>query len=196
MAFKTKTELKDVFNGLSSVLFQSTAIDLNPASGGIAIEPEYDLPVTVDTLSFTQDDPTINHYKVIGLDGDWTSSSTSGDVSLSFTVPTKQTDVLKLAYGATSVIAKTGSSGATVTGVTGLTGTFEGDVVTFSTHKVTGSIVLVDAEQKNLLVLSNVALWAKPMYENASTEPYAIQFTGTIEATGKPDIAFLKKSET
>lgn len=189
MALKTKTDLKDIFNGLSSVLFQETPIDLNPSSGTIAIVPDYDLPVTVDTLSFTQDDPTINHYKVIGLEGDWTSSSTSGDVSLSFTVPTKQTDVLKLAYGTSSVVAKTG---ATVTGVTGLSGTFGGDVVTFSTHKVTGSIVLVDSQQKNLLIMSNVALWAKPLYENASTDPFAIQFTGTIEATGKPDVAFLK----
>jgi hypothetical protein len=173
-------------------LFQQTPIDLAPSSGTIAIAPDYDLPVTVDTLSFTQDDPTINHYRVIGLEGDWTSSSTSGDVSLSFTVPTKQTDVLKLAYGASSVVAKTG---ATVTGVTGLSGTFDGDVITFSTHKVTGSIVLVDSEQKNLLIMSNVALWAKPLYENASTDPFAIQFTGTIEATGKPDVAFLKQSE-
>lgn len=192
MALKTKTDLKDIFNGLSSVLFQQTPIDLAPSSGTIAIAPDYDLPVTVDTLSFTQDDPTINHYRVIGLEGDWTSSSTSGDVSLSFTVPTKQTDVLKLAYGASSVVAKTG---ATVTGVTGLSGTFDGDVITFSTHKVTGSIVLVDSEQKNLLIMSNVALWAKPLYENASTDPFAIQFTGTIEATGKPDVAFLKQSE-
>ncbi len=191
MALKTKTDLKDIFNGLSSVLFQETPIDLAPSSGTIAIAPDYDLPVTVDTLSFTQDDPTINHYRVIGLEGDWTSSSTSGDVSLSFTVPTKQTDVLKLAYGASSVVAKTG---ATVTGVTGLSGTFDGDVITFSTHKVTGSIVLVDSEQKNLLIMSNVALWAKPLYENASTDPFAIQFTGTIEATGKPDVAFLKQS--
>lgn len=191
MALKTKTDLKDIFNGLSSVLFQETAIDLAPSSGTISIVPDYDLPVTVDTLSFTQDDPTINHYKVIGLEGDWTSSSTSGDVSLSFTVPTKQTDVLKLAYGASSVVAKTG---ATVTGVTGLSGTFDGDVITFSTHKVTGSIVLVDSQQKNLLIMSNVALWAKPLYENASTDPFAIQFTGTIEATGKPDVAFLKQS--
>lgn len=191
MALKTKTDLKDIFNGLSSVLFQQTPIDLAPSSGTIAIAPDYDLPVTVDTLSFTQDDPTINHYRVIGLEGDWTSSSTSGDVSLSFTVPTKQTDVLKLAYGASSVVAKTG---ATVTGVTGLSGTFDGDVITFSTHKVTGSIVLVDSEQKNLLIMSNVALWAKPLYENASTDPFAIQFTGTIEATGKPDVAFLKQS--
>lgn len=186
MALKTKTELKDVFNGLSSVLFQNNPIDLSETT--IAINPDYDLPVTVDTLGFTQDDPTINHYKVIGLDGDWTSSSTSGDVSISFTVPTKQTDVLKLAYGNDAVTAKTG---ATMEGQTGVT--YAGNVVTFFTHKVTGSIVLVDAEKKNLLILSNVSLWAKPLYENASTEPFALQFTGTIEATGKPDVAFLSK---
>lgn len=184
MALKTKTDLKDIFNGLSSVMFQEDAIDLSQST--IQIDPDYDLPVTVDTLSFTQDDPTINHYKVIGLEGDWTSSSTSGDVSIQFTVPTKQTDVLKLAYGTSAVVAKTGATYGS--------GTYNGNAVTFSTHKVTGSIVLEDAEQKNLLILSNVALWAKPLFENASTDPFAIQFTGTVEATGKPDIAFLTKN--
>ena len=98
MAMKTKQELKDVFNGLSSLLFQKTAVDLDSGST-IALVPDYDLPVTVDTLQLTQDAPTINHYKVIGLDGDWTSSATLGDATFQFVVPTKHTDVLKLAYG-------------------------------------------------------------------------------------------------
>lgn len=186
MAVKTKTDLKDVFNGLSSVIYQSTPIDLSGNS--IALSGDYyDMPVTVDTLSFTQDDPTINHYKVIGLEGDWTSSSTSGDVTLQFTVPTKHTDVLKVAYGNSAVTQLAGS-------LTFEGGTYSGSAVKFSTNKVTGSIVLVDAAKQNIMILSNIALWAKPLYENASTDPFALQFTGTIEASENPDVAFLTKT--
>ena len=87
MATKTKQELKDVFNGLSSVLYTDEVVDLS--SGTPTITTKYNLPVTVDTLQLSQDDPTVNHYKVIGLDGDWTSSATLGDMTVQFTVPTK-----------------------------------------------------------------------------------------------------------
>ena len=98
---KKKQELTDVFNGLSSLLYQSAVADLSQAT--LSITPEYDLPVTVDTLQISQEDPTVNHYKVIGLDGDWTSSATLGNMNIQFTVPTKAKEVLQLAYGEDAV---------------------------------------------------------------------------------------------
>lgn len=188
---KKKQELKDVFNGLSSLLYQSAVADLSQAS--ITITPEYDLPVTVDTLQFSQDDPTINHYKVIGLDGDWTSSATLGDMNIQFTVPTKAKDVLELAYGADavkSITAATINTGDTeIDNANG----YEGVSIKLEKKKITGTFVLVDEEKENLMVLTNVALWAKPLYENPGTEPFAIQFTGTMEGAGSQSLAWLKK---
>lgn len=190
---KTKQDLKDVFNGLSSLLYQSTVVDLSQAT--LSITPQYDLPVTVDTLQISQEDPTINHYKVIGLDGDWTSSATLGNMSIQFTVPTKAKDVLELAYGADAVkeITKLTITG---TGDSDLDaeGGFTGVSIMLKKKKVTGTFVLVDEEQSNLMVLTNVALWAKPLYENPGTEPFAIQFTGTMEGAGAHSMAWLKKA--
>lgn len=192
MATKTKQELKDVFNGLSSVLYTDEVVDLS--SGTPTITPKYDLPVTVDTLQLSQDDPTVNHYKVIGLDGDWTSSATLGDMTVQFTVPTKAKEVLKLAYGESAV--------KDITRLTLTTGDaevdnsangYEGVSLMVGKKKVTGTFVLVDEEKKNLMVITNVALWAKPLYENPGTEPFAIQFTGTIEGAGSQSLAWLKK---
>jgi len=194
MAAKTKQELKDVFNGLSSLLYTSKVADLSQAT--LAIAPEYDLPVTVDTLQITQDDPTVNHYKVIGLDGDWTSSATLGDTSIQFTVPTKAKDVLTLAYGEDAVkdITKlTLTSGdAEIDSANG----YEGTSVMLKKKKVTGTFVLVDEEKENLMVMTNIALWAKPLYDNPGTEPFAIQFTGTMEGAGSQSMAWLKKKAT
>lgn len=186
MAMKTKQELKDVFNGVSSLLFQAAAVDLD-GSGAIALQPDYDLPVTVDTLQVAQDDPTVNHYKVIGLDGDWTSSATLGDMTVQFTVPTKANDVLKLAYGEDAVKE---SVQATLDGFN-----YSGSALTIKKKKVTGTFILVNEEKDQIMVMSGVALWAKPLYENPGTEPFAIQFTGTIETDGNPNFAFLKKGE-
>lgn len=192
MATKTKQELKDTFNGLSSVLYTDEVVDLS--SGTPTITPKYDLPVTVDTLQLSQDDPTVNHYKVIGLDGDWTSSATLGDMTVQFTVPTKAKEVLQLAYGESAV--------KDITKLTLTTGDaevdnsangYEGVSLMIGKKKVTGTFVLVDEEKKNLMVITNIALWAKPLYENPGTEPFAIQFTGTIEGAGSQSLAWLKK---
>ena len=192
MAMKKKQELKDVFNGLSSLLYQSAVADLS--SSTLTITPEFDLPVTVDTLQITQDDPTINHYKVIGLDGDWTSSATLGDMSIQFTVPTKAKEVLTLAYGADAVKEITKLSIATGdTEIDNGEYGYAGVSVMLKKQKVTGTFVLVDEEKENLMVMTNVALWAKPLYDNPGTEPFAIQFTGTMEGAGSQSMAWLKK---
>ena len=190
MSTKSKKELKDVFNGLSSLLYQSSIVDL--AQSTLEIKPEYDLPVTVDTLQISQDDPTINHYKVIGLDGDWTSSATLGNMNIKFTVPTKAKEVLVLAYGSDAVKDITSLKLVTGDGETGET--YSGVSLNLKKQKVTGTFVLVDEEGVNLMILTNVALWAKPLYENPGTEPFAIQFTGTMEGAGKESIAWLKKT--
>lgn len=197
MAFKTKTELKDVFNGLSSLYFCKTAVDLDGASdaGGnaISIDWDFDLPVTVDTLQISQDDPTINHYKVIGLQGDWTSSAEAGDFTVQFTVPTKAEDVIKLAFGETAYKTITG---ATMTGGDAPAGAgkkWEGSSVVVNMQKVTGTIGLLDENKENFMIITNIALYAKPLYENASTEPFAIQFSGSIETSGDANFAWLKR---
>lgn len=188
---KTKQELKDVFNGLSSLLYQSEVVDLSQAV--LSITPEYDLPVAVDTLQISQEDPTVNHYKVIGLDGDWTSSATLGNMNIQFTVPTKAKEVLKLAYGEdavkdiTKLTINTGD--ADIDNAQG----YHGVSLSLKKKKVTGTFVLVDESKENLMIITNVALWAKPLYENPGTEPFAIQFTGTMEGAGSQSIAWLKK---
>lgn len=193
MAYKSKIELKDVFNGANSLLYQSEIADLS--TGTFTLKPEYDLPVTVDTLQLSQDDPTINHYKVIGLDGDWTSSATLGDMTFQFTVPTKAKDVLVLAYGTDAVkdITKGTVSG---TSDSDIDGDYAGHAVILNKKKVTGTFAIVDEEKTNIMVIAGAAVWAKPLYENVSTEPFAIQFTGTIENAGTQSMAWLKKSTT
>lgn len=193
MAMKTKTQLKDVFNGLSSLYFSKTAYDLDGDGTGVTslnIAWDYELPVTVDTLQISQDDPTINHYKVIGLQGDWTSSAESGEFNIQFTVPTKHTDVIKLAFGDDASAPMTGVKMTDLDA----TKTWTGSAVTVAMHKVTGTIGLLDEAKENIMLITNIALYAKPLYENASTEPFAIQFSGSIETSGDANFAWLKKA--
>ena len=191
MAAKTKQELKVVFNDIADLYYQQAVVDFEQST--LTFAPEFNLPVTVDTLQITQDDPTINHYKVIGLDADWTSSSTSGDVKIQLTVPTLDKEVMKIFYGADSV--KDVPKATMTTGDTELDGAtgFEGHAWELKKRKIVGTFFLVDSEKKSLVVITNLALYAKQLYDNPGTQPFAIQLTGSIEGAGKKSFAYLKK---
>lgn len=181
MATKTKAELKDVFNGPSSLLYQSTILTGNE----LALDPEYDVPVKVDSIEFEQGEPDIEHYKVIGLAGDWVSSSEAGDITISFRVPTKDTDILKLAYGNDAVSSKSVTYGSN---------TFAGDGVVLTNKKITGTWAILNDTGDQLLILNNTALYASMVMDSDAKGVVAIDFNGTIESDGtNPDVLFLKK---
>lgn len=189
----TKKELKDVFMGASHLLFTPDIVDLSKET--LQVTPKYDLPVEVDTLQISQGDHTINHYKVIGMDNDWCSSATVGDSSFQFTVPTKAVQVLEMAYGKSAVntikklTINTGDSD--IDSASGYSGT----AIKLKKKKVTGTFIIVDEEKNNLFIITNVAVWAKPMFDNASTKPFAIQFSGTIEGADEFTMSWLTKGD-
>lgn len=195
MAMKTKKQLKDVFGGIASMWYQSAELDLTSLSG-ITITPEYDVPVKVDTIELEQGDPSIEHYKVIGLPGDWITSSEAGDIDLSFRVPTKHSDILKLAYGEDAVKAITGAT-VNTTDEAGGAVTYNGTALTLVDRKIDGTFILVNQSKDKLLVLANTSLWAKPVIDSDAKGVFALDFNGTIESDGTtPDILFLEKVTT
>ena len=190
MAMTTIDKMKDIFVGPKTLLYTSVIADLSKTT--LEITPEVELPVTVDTLKATMDDPTINHYKVIGLAGDWATTSELGDFNVEFVVPSKAKDLLKVMFGEDAVteLTKVTLKG---TGDTALDSTngFAGVAVEPKKFKIKGTIVIVDEEKKNLMVITNIALYATLQWDNSGTEPVAFKFSGSIEGAGKRSIAWL-----
>ena len=190
MAMTTIDKMKDIFVGPKTLLYTSVIADLSKAT--LEITPEVELPVTVDTLKATMDDPTINHYKVIGLAGDWATTSELGDFNVEFVVPSKAKDLLKVMFGEDAVTDLTkvtlkGTGDTTLDNTTG----FAGVAVEPKKFKIKGTIVIVDEEKKNLMVITNIALYATLQWDNSGTEPVAFKFAGSIEGAGKRSIAWL-----
>ena len=195
MAMTTIDKMKDIFVGPKTLLYTSVIADLSKAT--LEITPEVELPVTVDTLKATMDDPTINHYKVIGLAGDWATTSELGDFNVEFVVPSKAKDLLKVMFGEDAVTDLTkvtlkGTGDTTLDNTTG----FAGVAVEPKKFKIKGTIVIVDEEKKNLMVITNIALYATLQWDNSGTEPVAFKFSGSIEGAGKRSIAWLTKAQT
>lgn len=231
----SKDTLKDVFSGISSVLFQKTPIALDfeefdstkayakddivkhngsyykakaAVTAGtwnasdwdaltalpVTLAPEYDLPVHVDDLGLNEGEPSVNHYKVFGLDTDWTATVEKGDFDISLLIPTLHEEVLKLAYGEDAVTALTATLAAN-SGAGAADTNWTGIGVELGTHEVNGSLILLNQAKDRLLIMSNVALWASLAYENGSTDPVGIRLNGTITANeNTPDVMYFKKN--
>lgn len=195
MAMTTIDKMKDIFNGPKTLLYSKAITDLSKAT--VDITPEIELPVEVDSLKATMEDPTINHYKVIGLAGDWATTAELGDFNVEFVVPSKAKDLLKIMFGDDAITELTkvtlkGTGDATLDATTGFTGV----AVEPKKFKIKGTIVIVDDEKENLMIVTNIALYATLQWDDTGSKPVAFKFAGSIEGAGMRSIAWLTKGTT
>ena len=185
-------ELKDIFVGPKTLLYAKAITDLSMTT--LDITADLELPVEVDSLKATMQDPTINHYKVIGLAGDWATTSELGDFNVEFVVPSKAKDLLAAMFGndavsdLTKVTLKTGDTDLDAT--TGFTGV----ALEPKKFKIQGTIAIVDDTKTNVMVITNIALYATLQWDETGTKPVAFKFSGSIEGAGKKSIAWLTKA--
>lgn len=185
-------ELKDIFVGPKTLLYAKAIADLSKTT--LDITPDLELPVEVDSLKATMEDPTVNHYKVMGLAGDWATTSELGDFSVEFVVPSKAKDLLIAMFGTdavsdlTKLTLETGDTDLDAT--TGFTGT----ALELKKFKIQGTIIIVDETKANLMVITNIALYATMQWDETGTKPVAFKFSGSIEGAGKKSIAWLSKA--
>lgn len=186
-------ELKDIFVGPKTLLYAKAIADLSKTT--LEISPDLELPVEVDSLKATMSDPTVNHYKVMGLAGDWATTSELGDFSVEFVVPSKAKDLLASMFGSDAVGDLTKLTLKT-TGDTDLDATsgFTGTALELKKFKIQGTIIIVDETKTNLMVITNIALYATMQWDETGTKPVAFKFSGSIEGAGKKSIAWLSKA--
>ena len=193
MAMTTIDKMKDVFCGPKSLIYSKSITDLSVPT--VEITPDVELPVEVDSLKASMEDPSINHYKVIGLAGDWATTAELGNFNIEFVVPSKAKNLLKIMFGDDAVgdltkltLKETGD--ATLDAEAGFTGV----ALEPKKFKVKGTIVIVDDEKENLMVITNIALYATMQWDDTGTKPVAFKFAGSIEGAGKKSIAWLSKA--
>lgn len=192
MAMTTIQALKERFVGPKQLLYQKAVVDLSKTT--FEVSPDYELPIEVDSLKATMDDPTINHYKVMGLAGDWATTSELGDFNVEFVVPSQAKDLLKAMFGddAVSDITKvTFKSGDTQIDTTLGYG---GVALEPKKFKMTGTACIVDETKENIMIITNLALYATMQWDDTGTKPVAFKFSGSIEGAGLKSVAWLTKN--
>lgn len=187
-ATKTKKEMKDVFGKPDALYYDPTILDFSNATtseAAVTLTPQYDFPVLLDSIQVSTGNPNLTHVKIIGLAGDWYMDAEQGDSNIEFTVPTKDTNVLTVAFGEDAVktyFVKVGS--ATLTG-TGLT---------LKTKKVTGTWAMLNKEHDQIMIINGSQLFATPMYGGNDNVVVSVKFTGALTCNGvDPDLLWLKE---
>lgn len=177
-----KTNLKDVFIGISQVLIKKGGI-----SDFTNVEPEYEIPVTVDSLSLSMGEASLNRVKVHGLQSDWAVTSTPGDFEFSCTIPSTHQTLLEYFFGEANIIESSKVNGVDYTGVS---------LTVKNVQRDMGLILINEAEDKCVL-FKKMTVSPTLAFENGSTEPIGIKLTGTLvvgDDSDADDVAFLSKA--
>lgn len=182
MAAKKKSELKDVFIGVSQVMLVQGGI-----SDFASVSPEMEVPVTVDTLTLSMGEPTLNRVKVHGLQSDWAVTTTPGEFEFSCTIPSTHKDLISYFFGEANTINTSEVDGISYKGFS------------FSAKNVSRDfgLVLINEGEDKCVLFKKMTVTPSLAFENGSTTPIGINLTGTMvaaEGTSDDDVAFLTKT--
>jgi hypothetical protein len=187
MAAVKKSDLKDVFIGLSQIMVKKGGID-----DFTTVSPELEIPVTVDSLTLSMGEATLNRVKVHGLQADWAVTTTPGEFEFTCTIPSVD-DVLMAYFFGNEQGEVTQIASATINGVTG----YKGFSITAKNVSRDLGLILINEGEDKAVLFKKMTVTAAIAFENGSTTPLGINLTGTMvaaEGESTDDIAFLTKA--
>ena len=178
---KKKIDLQgDVFNGISSVFAVKGGIETTSGKATLSADKLLEFPVSDESgFNFDTGSPSINHFKIKGLNTDWTCTFTPGDGQITLEIPCHETNILETVYGQQGVdvelkLPEDIQLDKTKTAIKGKA---------FSSAQkaiILGLLVLNDTEDK-VLFIKKAKFMAQTMFDS-SQKPLCVTLTGTIAA--------------
>lgn len=180
--FKNKSSLKDVFIGISQVMLKKDGI-----TDFTDVSPEIEVPVTVDSLTLSMGEPTLNRVKVHGLQSDWAVTTTPGEFEFACVIPSIHENLISYFFGEANKITSSDINGVSYKGFS---------FTAKSVSRDFGLIIVNEGEDK-CVCFKKMTVTSTISYEDGSTTPIGIKLTGTMvasEGTSDDDICFLTKA--
>ena len=174
------------FVGISHLFFVEGGFGEKFAVTGKTIK---ELPVAEDG-GFTYDggSPSVEHYRVHGISGDWTSRMTPGDTEINLFIPTIDTEVLT-ACGFTTASVSTGAPTVADTDAGDYKFTATSGYTFAETQKAFSTgIAVINDEGNKMFAIKKVKLLASILFDAADTaKPIGITLTGSSAAATAAD---------
>lgn len=185
MSLKRKIDLQgDVFEGISSVFAVKGGIATTNGAATITEGDVLEFPVSDDSgFNFDTGQPSIEHFKVKGLNTDWVNTFTPGDGEITLEIPCNETGIMQTCFGDEGITATlTLPSSLTVGGKTVVTGKAYA-----SAQKAVylGLLILNDTEDK-VLFIKKAKFMAQAIFDG-SNKPLCVVLTGAISAGADAD---------
>lgn len=169
----------DVFEGISSVFAVAGGLTFTTNACDLSNATLQEFPVSEDSgFNFDTGQPSIEHFKVKGLNADWVNTFTPGDGEITLEIPCHNTNIMEMVFGQTGTTA-------TITLPSGVAsaGTAVSGKTYASAQKAIylGLLVLNDTEDK-LLLIKKAKFMAQAIFDG-SNKPLCVVLTGAIAAS-------------
>ena len=153
-----------------------------------------EVPVAQDGgFSYNGGTPSVNHYKVHGITGDWTSRMTPGDTEINLFIPTIDEEVLTACGFSVMTIAQADAAKAALNDDAGVgdakfTPVGSGYAFAETQKAFTVGIGAINDEGNKMFAIKKVKLFASILFDSADTaKPIGITLTGSSAAATAPD---------
>lgn len=177
----------NVFEGISAVFavnggftFTNGSLDLTSADARLL-----EFPCSEDSgFSFDTGAPSIEHFKVHGLNADWVSTFTPGDTELNIEIPCHDTEIMQLVFGSTGTditINLPLDALKETAGVTAATATGKGFGA--AQKSVELGLLILDDTEKRLFYVKKAKLTAQVTFDG-SNKPLCVVLSGSLSDSG------------
>jgi len=190
----------NVFEGISAVFAvkdgftfnNSGSLDLNSADARLL-----EFPCSEDSgFSFDTGAPSIEHFKVHGLNADWVSTFTPGDTELNIEIPCHDTEIMQLVFGSEGTnisIDLPLDALKDTTGVTAATATGKGFGA--AQKSVELGLLILDDTEKRLFYVKKAKLTAQVTFDG-SNKPLCVVLSGSLSDSGDGAFGILNIATT
>lgn len=143
-----------------------------------------EFPCSEDSgFSFDTGAPSIEHFKVHGLNADWVSTFTPGDTELNIEIPCHDTEIMQLVFGSegTNITINLPTDALKDTSIA--TATASGKGFGAAQKSVELGLLILDDTEKRLFYVKKAKLTAQVTFDG-SNKPLCVVLSGSLSDSG------------
>ena len=177
----------NVFEGISAVFAVNGGFTFTDAGVLNLLEANAKLlefPCSEDSgFSFDTGAPSIEHFKVHGLNADWVSTFTPGDTELNIEIPCHDTEIMQLVFGSdgTNITINLPKDAMKDTSIATATATGKGFGA--AQKSVELGLLILDDTEKRLFYIKKAKLTAQVTFDG-SNKPLCVVLSGSLSDSG------------
>lgn len=182
----------NVFEGISAVFAVQGGFTFENGTSGDANKKVLSLdedktllefPCSEDSgFSFDTGAPSIEHFKVHGLNADWVSTFTPGDTELNIEIPCHDTQIMTLCFGSAGVATKiTLPNDALKASVSSAVA--EGTAFGAAQKSIELGLLILDDTETKLFYIKKAKLTAQVTFDG-SNKPLCVVLSGSLSESG------------